>query len=354
MPTEIINNIIKAAVRAPSGDNSQPWRFLLKNDNTLCIFNLPDKDNPVFNFRQRGAYVAHGALIENVIIASETHGYSTQISLFPGGDPNLVAEIAFSSSAPKNNPLYPCIFSRATNRKPYADTPLTAEQKNIFMETAKEFGVKFILAEERPKREALARAVSLAERIILEHRALHAYFFNHVRWTEQEELRERSGLYIKTFELKPLQLLMFKLLRFWSVSSALNILGLSRFIAKENSKIYSSGAAFGAIITADTDKDFIAAGRVFQRIWLESAKMGLSMHPFAGVIYLAQRVFSGDTATLSKAHNEAVKKTYFEIQNALGVSSGTISMLFRIGSDGEPSARSSRVYPELSMLTEKR
>lgn len=353
MHTEIINNIIKAAVHAPSGDNSQPWRFFLKNNNTLCVFNLPDKDNPVFNFHQRGSYIAHGALIENIIIASEKYGYSTQVSLFPGGDSNLVAEIVFSPSVPKDNPLYSCIFLRATNRKPYADTPLTAEQKNTFMESAKKFGVKFILAENRAEREALAQAVSLAERIILEHRPLHEYFFNHIRWTEQEELRERSGLYIKTSELAPSQLFMFKLLRFWGVSRALNRLGLSKFIAKENSKIYSSGAAFGAIITADADKDFITAGRVFERIWLESTKIGLSMHPFAGVIYLAQRILSGDTETLSKAHNKAVKRAYSEIQNALGVSSGTISMLFRIGSDGEPSARSSRIYPELASFTEK-
>ncbi|MBI2021153.1 nitroreductase family protein [Candidatus Giovannonibacteria bacterium] len=353
MPKEIINNIIKAAVRAPSGDNSQPWRFSLKNDNTLLVFNIPDKDNPVFNFRQRGSYVAHGALIENISIAAEKYGYLAQVLLFPNNiDPNLVAEISFSSITPKENSLYSYIFTRTTNRKPYTNAKLNDEQKNILIEIANKFGVKFILVEDKIKCETLARAVSLAERIILEHRALHKYFFNHIRWTEEEELRERSGLYIKTFEISLPQLIIFKILRFWSVSRILNTIGLSKFIAKENSKIYSSCAAFGAIITDDKNQDFITAGRAFERMWLENTKMGLSTHPFAGVIYLAQRVFSGDTTTLSKKHNNAIKKAFSEIQSALDIKSDTVSMLFRIGQDGEPSARSSRLNPDIDSFKE--
>ena len=67
---ETIKKIINYAVWAPSGDNSQPWKFSLKG-NQVSIFNLPEKDNPFLNFEQKGSYIAHGSLLENMnIIAS--------------------------------------------------------------------------------------------------------------------------------------------------------------------------------------------------------------------------------------------------------------------------------------------
>src|SRR3989338_7157800 len=94
----MLREIIRLGVYAPSGDNSQPWRFYIRG-NSIDIFNLPEKDNPYYNFRQNGSLVAHGGLIENIIIASSSMGVGPDINLFPDKDKkDLVATLVFEHS----------------------------------------------------------------------------------------------------------------------------------------------------------------------------------------------------------------------------------------------------------------
>ena len=91
--SEDIQKILEAGCRAPSGSNSQPWRFMVK-DNQISIFALPEKDHPILNFRHRGTWVAHGALLENILITSSHLGYKTDVKLFPDKDyPKFIAKI---------------------------------------------------------------------------------------------------------------------------------------------------------------------------------------------------------------------------------------------------------------------
>jgi nitroreductase len=117
---EAISKIIEAGIRAPSGDNCQPWRFEVK-DNRISIYNIPDRDNSLYSWGQRASYIAHGALIENMTIAAAHLGYAAKIKLFPESrDPNLVARLTLEQPAPpEEGALYEAIFARATNRKPY-------------------------------------------------------------------------------------------------------------------------------------------------------------------------------------------------------------------------------------------
>ena len=64
-----IKKILEAAVHAPSGENCQPWRFEIRGDE-IGVFNLPKKDQSLYNEGQMASYVAHGALIENILIAN--------------------------------------------------------------------------------------------------------------------------------------------------------------------------------------------------------------------------------------------------------------------------------------------
>jgi len=95
MNKEIINKILEAAVRAPSGDNVQPWEFKVSEGYTrIDLYNLPEKDNSYYNYNQLASYIAHGAVIENIAIASGHLGYKAEINLFPDdGRLNLVASI---------------------------------------------------------------------------------------------------------------------------------------------------------------------------------------------------------------------------------------------------------------------
>jgi len=348
---EDIEKILNAAIWAPSGDNSQPWRFRVTG-NQIYIFNRPDLDIPFFNYRQRGSFVAHGGLIENLLIASSALGYAAVLTLFPEGDESdLVATVELEAAAPKPEPLYPFITKRATNRRPYLPRILTDAQKQEILKTAEEVGMGEVrLVEDDARKQALGGAFSANERVVLETPELRRIFFYHAVWTEIEERRRRTGLYVKTLELSPPQQIVFRLYRYPFFAKIFNAIGLSKFIARDNAKLYARASALGAVIVPGiSGKDFIFAGRLMQRIWLKATSMGLSVHPVTGVLFLMQRVLANAADGLAPYHITLLRSAYQEMQSIWGVKNETIGMAFRIGYGGEPSARSSRLPPQIEV-----
>ncbi len=350
MNRDSLKEILNIAVHAPSGDNAQPWGFKIE-DNNISIFNVPGKDATLYNFKERGSYIAHGALIENIAIAASEHGYKIIVSLFPyQNDKNFTASVSLEKSNLVKDSLYEFIKSRTTNRKPYKSELLDVKEKTEILSAQKEINFGNIkLIEDREKLNILGKLISLNERLILENRSIHDFLFGIIRWTEKEEY-EKAGLYIKTFELPAPGRLMFALLRNWSFVKILNRFNFYKVFQAQTSKLYASSGAIGVItMESDAPNDFIMAGRVFQRLWLKVTKLNLSLQPITAIPYLSQRIASGDTSKLSRSQVDSILDADRKIRNIFGVSNAVIAMIFRVGRDGEPSARSFKFPPNIAI-----
>lgn len=342
-----IKDILDYAIWAPSGDNSQPWRFEVK-DHELFIYNLPEKDNPYFNFHRRGSLIAHGGLIENILIAAPHFGYKPLLSLFPAGSSNdLVATISLSQDATvKPDLLFDSIKQRHTNRRAYHTTPLTDEQRQNLLHTPQEIGAGTVkLIESQEERRILGKAGASAEVVILENKLLHGCFFKDVIWTQAEEKKKRHGLFIDTMEFNPIQKLLFSLAKNWTMMRFAIRAGLPKFIAQEDAKLYATGAATGVVaLPAQRPTDFINAGRVMQRIWLKATVYKLALQPIVATLFFAQRILAGKTEeVLSQRHVDTIKTAYADIQRIFNLKNECITMMFRIGTAPPASARSSRI-----------
>ena len=349
---EDIKRILEVAVHAPSGDNSQPWKFRVKSDQ-ITLSAIPGRDNSLFNFKGRGDFVAHGALIENMHIAVSQFGYDMVVRIFPDTqNPHVTAEVVLKKKEPQEEPLFPYISRRATNRKPYNISPLTEDQKTQLRNAVSNHGVELILVDDPIKKQKFADALSVNERLLLENRVIHDYLFSLINWTASEEEKKRTGLFVKTLELLPPQRIVFGFFKIWPLVNLLNKIGLSKFLAKEGSKLYSASGAIGAlIIPDDANKNFIATGRAFQRVWLEATRLGLSIQPVAAVIYLHQRIVAHEASALSSDQVEAVKHAYQTMSELCGANNKILSMTFRIGQGGDPSVRSLRREPEINFVS---
>jgi hypothetical protein len=341
---EKIQKVLEAAILAPSGENCQPWlvRF---GQNKIDLFNDPKKDESLYNHDQKGSMVASGAFIENLLIASKTLGLDAQINLFPdNSDEDFVASINFSSSAPAPDSLYEPIFKRTSNRKAYKRVYLSDELKSSIIDSAREIGTGQVLfIDDQAEIKKLSKPISLNEQLIFENPLLHEFFYNHVRWTEEEDEKYKNGFYIKTLELKPPQKFMMKLLRSWKWAEMAKKVGITKQIAKDNAKNYSTASGLGIVtVSSNSRKDYLLAGRIMERIWLKVTLAGLSLQPMTGVLFFIQRITAGETKEFKPEEIELIKKSYSEIANGFGAEGQTIAMLFRIGDGGEPSARSPR------------
>ena len=346
---EDIEKIIKAGTMAPSGDNVQPWRFEVRG-NTIKLFNIPNADNSLYNINQNASFIAHGAVIENIILKAQSLGYKLDISFFPEGEKsNLVAIISIEKGVIEEN-LSSYIEKRATNRKPYKNITLTHEQKNNILSCGDAYKeAKVLLAEDSEKVTELANALSLNEQIVLENKQMHDFLFSHIVWSEEEEKEKRSGLYIKTLELKKPQEKMFNLVKNFTILKILNkLVGISKKVSRENAKVYAQSSAFIAISSeGDTAESYIMAGQLMQRVWLTITKEGLSAGPLMGVLLLAHRIRAGNTNGLSKKHTNLIKCASVEIKSIFAIKDDTIKVILRVGDGGEPSAYSSRRNPDI-------
>ncbi len=346
----IIRDILRLAIYAPSGDNLQPWKFIVQG-NTLFVCSVPERDQTLYNFAQRGSFVAHGALIENIAIVSPHFGYRAVIELFPLlEDPQCTAKVMFEKTGSTDNELLNFIKERTTNRKPHAKKILDAQVKEKLLECQKYAdGATLILVEDHEKLKELGSALSLQDQLLLENFSIHEFIFQHIRWTEKEEHEKKSGLYFATLGLAGPPKIMFKAFQFWKIASLLAAIGFSKIIGIQMAKLYSESGAIGAIvIPGSTPKDFVNAGRLLQKVWLTCTRLGLAFQPITGIMFLGQML--SDTKEHKEIpHNQAIRiyDAWGEISTIFDTRNKTFGMIFRIGYAPEVDARSSRLEPEI-------
>lgn len=343
-----LKKIIDSGILAPSGDNCQPWQFVIDKSD-LELWNKPERDESLYNWGQRASIVSHGALLENMKIAAARLGYTLNYELFPDNDTRLIAKINFTESNEGPNPLEAAITQRTTNRKPYKNEQLTAEVREKILKKDGQFNsLDFRLIEDREKIKAIAKIVGLNEKILLENKNMHDFFFDHITWSEEEDREKKVGFYIKTLELPPPAELAFRIFKHWKIMKILKSAGAANFVAKENAKIYQTGSAIGAIlIDSDDPEKYLEAGMMLQRIWLQATHEGLSLQPLTGIVFLAGRLRQAPHA-LSDIHANLVTTAYKEMQKLIGAENKIISLLFRIGNGGAPTARAGRLSPDIT------
>lgn len=346
---EVIRKILEAGVQAPSGSNSQPWRFKVGAD-TIAVFMIPEKDHPILNFRNRGTLLAAGALIENIVVAAAHYAVKANVSILPDKyDPKLVGTVSLKAGGAKEE-LFEAIWKRATNRKPYSTKAIVDTTKQDLMAVPAalgERGVTLKLTERPDEIKKLAEAASVNEAVLFGNKELHRLFFKEIVWTEREENERKEGLYLKTMELKPSQAFAIRyLLKYWPVMKFFDRLGAGRSIARGNAEGYARCGAYGAVLCGDKDEDFVRSGRVIERAWLLATAAGLSFHLQTGVNFFYQRIVGGGEVVFSQKETVLIRREYAAIADIFGAKDRFVPALFRIGYGGEPSARSSKKTPE--------
>lgn len=346
MDKGIIEKIIEAGNHAPSGGNSQPWRFVVTGD-VIKVVMLPEKEHPVLNFRNRGTLIAHGAMLENIAVASKSLGYEAFFDILP--QPTVSAVITFKPlvGGPGNSDLHKAIPQRHSNRKPYKTDPLAKETKQFLFEEAERFPQCRVVVVEGKSVYSVAESTSLDIRINLENKRLHELFFKEVLWNEEDQ-HQHPGLYIKTMEAVPPKSSVMRLLGHWRVAQLFSKLRLTQKIAGENAKTLASAGACGALIVPNDDRSFIDAGRIIENIWLRTEKSGLSFQLVAGLVFLWQQSHLGNDSSFSETESKEISGAYQRLQGIFNTKEGEIiATTFRIGEAPPPMAVSYKRPPEI-------
>lgn len=347
-----LEKILEAGNAAPSGENCQPWHFIVRGA-TIEIHLLSDRDQSDYSWGQRASFLACGAAIENIVIEASTQQYLTDVAYFPNkNDTWHVANVALhKDSNIKVDPLATFIKKRITNRKVYAKTPLTDEERNLLLTAGRQDDGDFSLIENREEIKTLGRVGSTNEEVMLANKSLHNFFFSHVNWTKEEDEKKKIGFYIKTLELPPPAQIMFRVFQHWSIMRILNKIGFNKIVAQQNGMTNAATAGIGAFMIYNTEPlDFVKVGRSIERLWLTATSLGLSLQPLSGILFFKLKIDAGETTAFSSYEQNLITNAYQEVSQIFKADGKHIAFMFRIGRGDTPSAQAVR-FPLESVVT---
>jgi hypothetical protein len=337
-----MQQIVACAFNAPSGDNLQPW-LVDWHDGALSVAIDRNRDLSLYNFRYRASLIALGAMLENLTIAARHFGFDAMASLGADGNDLLNARVVFKQAAPADDPLYPAIDQRCTNRRPYQKVPLRHGVLEALALAVPSDGVsELTFIHDTPRKRALARAASLNDGLLLEWKQLHDGLFDAVRWTGDEAERTRDGLFVKALELGPTAL-AFRMMRSWPTAKVLRLLGAKAFAPLHSYATFMRSAVFGFLqMTTVTREAYVEGGRRLERLWLTATLLGVSLQPMAGTMCLLPYL-DQQPGLLSAAQRATLVKARGVYDDLLHLRTDWAPiLLFRLGYDEGPSARSLR------------
>jgi nitroreductase len=333
---DIRDYLLQAALRAPSGDNCQPWRFAVQG-NTIRLLLDPAADDSFFNVAQLASWISCGAAAENLALAAGRCGLSSQVSM--GTSARAGLDITLIPTAADEDPLQRFVWERHTNRTLYDARPLEPAARRQIEAAATPHGARLLLLTDRePIREA-ARLVSAADTIRSSHRELHEHLMRMIRFTSQEALAKRDGFPLKNLEAGAAGEWLLRHTRPWPVMAALNRLGLGKMIAKISYQGICSASAVGILkIQGGLPADFARGGRALERVWLTAARLGLDFQPMTAITLFRLRWRLNGPADFSPAHRRLLAGLWPRYDRLFEVEEDESHiMLFRLG-HGRPVA----------------
>lgn len=339
IPEQVLTYIIRAGMRAPSGDNAQPWKFRLQ-ENTILFYLDRDADCSFFNINQLASIISCGAVLENMRLAATVFGLQTLVTYLPSADnPDLMASVTFTPAGLEKALLFDAIWSRYTNRKMYLRQRLPESTLLELIECVATCpGVQLQILTEVAQLKKLASVIYQVERIRTEHQALHEHLHSMIRYSDKEAKEKGNGFALKNLEAGLSGEVFLRCTRSWRVMNIVNMVGLGRLVALHSSQAIMNASAVILLTVCGTQPvNFLQGGEALERLWLLLTHQGLAMQPMTAItLFWLRWCLEGEQGFLPK-HRLVLQRVWQNYQSLFSNSSSAEEgqiMLFRVGYGG--------------------
>jgi nitroreductase len=334
--------LLEAAARAPSGDNTQPWRFVVDEEaGTVALELDPTRDPSPMNAGQRMARIAVGAALENLVRAAQDLGWSAEPT---AASPPALATVRLVGDAAAGGRVDEAICVRRTNRRPYDGRPVGAEVLDaLARETPEAEGATTHWIVGADRLAALAEVIGRADAIMFGDPTMRRAFLANVRFDEPPGAEVAEGLSLASLELSPADRVALRVMR-RAPDWLLRLGGASKVFAAKARQLVAgaSGLCLVAARGRDAATD-LAVGRALQRAWLALTARGLAAQPMMSLPVLDNALDHGDDALRRALGADRVAALLDEFRaRAPEVGDGRPAWLLRFGFAPPPSGRTGR------------
>ncbi|TVT46832.1 MAG: molybdopterin biosynthesis protein MoeY [Denitromonas halophila] len=333
---------------APSGDNTQPWRFEIVSESHIAIHGHDTRDWCVYDFRGYASHIAHGALLETLRIAASDAGLIATWALRDGTtDVAPIYDVTLEPSADiAPDPLLAFVESRAVQRRPMQTTPLTGEQKAALKHAVgDDFELSFFESGQMKRRVAKLLWDSAYLRLTCpEAYEVHKRVIEWgARFSDDKIPEEAVGVDAATA----------KLMR-WVMQSWARVAFFNKYLAGtiapriQLDVLPALRCAAHILITPKSTPagflDYVRAGQSMQRLWLTTASLGLHLQPEMTPVIFRWYAQNGVPITADRSMDAA--STHLAGQFDVLANRGTddpFVFFCRVGTGANPVSRSLRI-----------
>lgn len=317
----IAEKVIDYARWAPSGDNTQPWIFKLKNEQQFTIKATDTRSHCVYDLDGHSSHLAHGILLETISIAANQLGHEAHFLINDDDCQLLIINVELSAnenlstSSKKNQHLFPYIKTRAVQRRSMGTKKLSSNEKEALIYALPEgFSITFFESFSEKLACAKLNFINAKTRLTMEeafnvHREI-------IEWNSKysETKIPEQALGIDWLTARAMQW-MFK--NWHRVNFANNYLGAALIprIILDFIPGLRSNAHFVIYASQEpkTIQEYIASGRAIQRFWLTVAQLNLGLQPSQTSIIFAKYLRNKTLFTL----DDSVKINAIKAKEAL-------------------------------------
>ncbi|RZJ78395.1 MAG: Rv1355c family protein [Flavobacterium sp.] len=284
LPTAILDALVSAAGKAPSGGNNQPWRLHYKN-NILHLFLEKSAAQAYLDPLYISSYTSIGAAIENIVLAAASHHIKAKINLTPQFAPNHIAWFSFEPAYQASETeitLAKQIDFRHTNRKITPPAILNPTEQAYLTDLVTEFkGAKVTWLQDKGQIKSLANIAVTADlqRMFIEE--AHEDFINReMRWSVEDAIKSEDGIGVHTLDLSNNDQVGIRFLKDNDAVKFLHKIKGGSAFKRLTSQQFIASSAIG-LITMPKGKitSFIEGGIAAEKLWLGATAIDWQIHP---------------------------------------------------------------------------
>jgi hypothetical protein len=260
--------LIRLATLAPSGHNTQPWKFLIQG-NSIRIYPDFSRRLPVVDPDNHALFISLGCALENLIVAAQHRGFRSEVEYFPPQEAQecLVVHL-IPEATHADSDLMRAISERQSTRTVYEDREIPAIALQKLVAASQQAGIQFRLLRAKQEIERVVELVKTAIRHQFSDPAFVSELVDWVRFNPREVEWHQDGLAGAALGIPPLPRWLGKIL--------MKRLATAESQAKQCEKLIRSSSALMVFIAEKDDQwHWVNLGRSFERVALSATALNL-------------------------------------------------------------------------------
>ena len=343
----VLEDILDQARWAPSGDNTQPWRFEVRGPRQLVLHGHDTRTHCVYDLDGHPSQLSLGALLESMALVASGHGLRMQARR-RGGMPDSMPtfDVHFMEEAGlAADPLTAFLRQRSVQRRRLSTRRLRASEK-VALAASLPAGYSVMWFEGWRARWACARLMFDNARLRLSMPEAHRVHRDVIEWGARFSVDRIPD---QALGVDPLTArLMRWIMQSWRRVDFFNTwLGGTLAPRLQMDLLPGMYCAAHFALLADAPPrhvdDYVAAGRAMQRFWLTATQLGLQLQPELTPLIFARYVRERRAFSRTDGMLEMAQELAAQTQALLGgAATERAVFLGRIGAGPAAHARSLR------------